>query len=672
MRELEQISRRALVWLLVAQLAVLIPHAWQAPVWLWGVWSLVVVWRWQIFRGAWNYPARFIKVVLVGCCSVLLILSFSGTFAMQFMVCLLLVGFLLKLLEMKRRSDFLLVCYLGYFVIATQFLFSSELFSAAFGLLAIILLTAALLAVNQSLAQQKIFRNLYLGGGLVLQALPFMLLLFVVLPRLGPLWSIPSNTSAAKTGMSNSMSPGDFNELMKSNELAFRATFIQGTPKSSELYWRGLVFSHFDGRRWSQTMAQTTYSALRWTSTDAQEWLKHLSYNGSALHYEIIMEPSYQPWLFSLTAPQEWSDDIGIGKDLWLQKRSPISQRIQYSVTSVLDYHYEIDQLEDWQLRQELSLPKDINPETRKIAQAWRAEAQSPEALIQRLLANFQARFTYTLQPKRLGTHSVDEFLWQTQAGFCEHFASSFVFFMRAAGIPARVVVGYQGGEFNAKEGYWVVRQRDAHAWSEVWLQGKGWVRIDPTAAVAPERIERGIDYSLSEEDSRLLGNALSRNSKFINDLYLRWDAINYNWSRWVLNYDNDKQNRLLEKWLGTNITPMRIAIFVVSVGAVIVLVLLILLMWRTQKVSREPADNYYLAFSHKLARIGMVRSIGEAPWAFAQRVNQQYPRLTEQVNNITQLYEWISYDNQQAALSELASAVRQFSPSKKAVSHKD
>lgn len=663
MRETEQISRTGLAWILVSQAAILAPHVSHAPLWLWAIWLPVIVWRIQIFRGAWNFPGRLIKVLLVGACCAGLLLTLRGKFGMQGMVSLLLVGFILKLLEMKKRRDFLAVCYLGYFVIATQFLFFSNLFAAIYGLACLFLLTTSLLAVNQSLAQQKFWRSLRLAGGLLLQAIPLMLLLFFVLPRVGPLWSVPLSGASAKSGMSDSMSPGDISELMSSDELAFRATFLEGLPRIPQLYWRGLVFSQFNGRRWSQAHTQISRSNLRWTPEAAQEWFSNIDLNGPEFHYEIIMEPSYQPWLFTLDVPRNWDSDIGMGYDLRLQKKGFVSQRFQYRVTSVLDYRYQASGLPEWQHRQELGLPPGSNPETRNTAQIWMREAGSAEALIARVLSHYRESFTYTLQPSLLGEHSVDEFLWQTRAGFCEHFASSFVFFMRAAGIPARVVVGYQGGSYNKQENYWVVRQRDAHAWAEVWLEGKGWIRVDPTAAVAPERIERGIDFSLSEEDSLLLGNLFARRSSVLNQLSMRWDAVNYHWSRWVLNYDNSRQQQLLSSWLGGT-DLWRIALLVLVVGAAILMSLMVNLLWRRRPTFKHREDYYYARFNRKLmARIGLGREVGEAPRDFALRIIAVRPDLSESINQITKLYELASYSGNQHALADLARAVTRFSP---------
>lgn len=657
MREAEQIPRNSLAWLLFAQAVILAPHASHVPLWICALWIFVVFWRGQIFRGAWGFPGRVVKFFLVISCCAGLYLVYRGNFGMQTMVGLLVVGFILKLVEMRKRNDLLLLCHLGYFVIATQFLFFSSLLAALYGFLSIIVLSATVLGAHQSLDQHRFWRTLRLTSVLVLQAVPLMLLLFLVAPRMGALWAVPMNTSGAKTGMSDSMSPGDISQLMRSQELVFRATFDGDTPHQSDLYWRGLAFSFFNGRSWSQSSPQTSPTNINWSSQARAEWRDQIHYRGDPSTYQIILEATQQPWIFSLTAPQRWGGDMGISPELILQRKTPINQRIQYRVTSYLDYQLQASGLEDGQLRQELQLPANSNPQTRKIAQEWLHDVGSADELIKKLLAHYNASFQYTLQPPVLGQHSVDEFLWQTRAGFCEHFASSFVFFMRAAGIPARVIVGYQGGELNPLENYYAVRQREAHAWAEVWLPERGWIRIDPTAAVAPERIQQGLDFSLNEDDALLLNNSFMDGIPAMYALRLRLDALNYNWSRWVLAYDADVQNQLLERLLGGK-DIWRVAIFFVGAGVLIIGGIILLLLWGQRKRYASPADRYYIRFCNKLSKSGFIREVGEAPRDFAHRVAAQRPDLSPWVKEVTELYEWINYAGNPAALVDLKRVV--------------
>lgn len=657
MSEAEQIPRTSLAWLMLAQLVILLPHISHAPLWLWAIWLGVMLWRWQIFRGAWDFPGSWVKLALMLVAGTGLAVSYRGSFGMEAMVSLLLVAFMLKLLELRRRRDMLVLCYLGYFVAATQFLFFSNILAGLYGLFSIAVVTATLLGAHQSLEQYRFWRTLKTTGLLLLQAIPLMVILFLVTPRMGPLWAVPQETGGATSGMSDSISPGDIANLARSNALAFRVSFEGPAPAPREHYWRGLVLSYFDGRQWRQSQRQQMEQLVDWPGQPASSWREQIRYQGRPVSYEIIMEPSRQPWLYSLSAPAQWSEEIGIGPEFRLQKREPIFQRTKYQVTSYLDYRYQPQGLADWEWRQELQLPADSNPKTLELAQTWRREAGSDQALIERLLAHYRASFRYTLQPQTLGRHSVDEFLWQSQEGFCEHFASSFVFFLRAAGIPARVVLGYQGGEPNPLEDYWMVRQREAHAWAEVWQPERGWVRYDPTAAVAPERVEQGLDDSLSGE-ADYLERDFGSDIELLNQLRLRWDLVNYRWSRWVLEYDQGLQSELLSDWLGGT-DPWRIALFVVLGGGSVVGLIVLVLLWRQRARYAYPGDRYYALFCRKLARKGLARQSGEAPRDYARRVAEESPALADQVRRVTHYYELVSYAGNRAALADLRNAVR-------------
>jgi len=649
------ISRKSLLWLLGAQFLVIAPHVLNAPLWIWLVWAVVVFWRWQIFKEAWGYPGKAVKTFLLLVCCVGLFFSFGGKLGTSGMVSLLLTGFTLKLIELRKRRDCLLVCYLGYLVIATQFLFYNSIGAALYGILCIFVLTHTLLTFSQSRFDKAFYSGLRNTGVIMLQALPIMLLLFLVMPRFGPFWSVPLDTSTARTGMSDSLAPGELANLMRSSEPAFRVTFDGETPGVASMYWRGLVFSEFDGVRWSQSAAQRNSGLISFGQAEADP---SLAVFGEPLAYQVILEPTQQNWLFALSAPVQWSARVGITPELNLRWRTPISQRIQYQVTSHRDYQFEAAGLSDRQRVDELRFPAKANPITVETAKRWRAEAANDHEYVARVLKYFTDEFSYTLRPGTLGENPVDDFLWQTRAGFCEHFASAFTLMMRVGGIPARIVTGYQGGERNASENYWLIRQRDAHAWAEVWFEGQGWVTVDPTAAVAPDRIEQGIDFSLDEDDTRMLGNSWSRQFAFLNTLRMQMDALNFQWSRWVLNYDRTRQMAFLQAlaagfswlWLVT----------------IIVLIALPILIWigyqrYVRLMQIHPADRWYQRMERKLERAGMKREAGETARGFYERVSVLKPALKADMENITRLYEHIRYGEDEEKLVELQVAVGRF-----------
>ncbi|MEH6467962.1 MAG: transglutaminase domain-containing protein, partial [Porticoccus sp.] len=296
-----------------------------------------------------------------------------------------------------------------------------------------------------------------------------------------------------------------------------------------------------------------------------------------------------------------------------------------------------------------------------ELAQRWRREISNDKALVRKVLGLYNQQFVYTLQPPLLGKHSVDEFLFDTQRGFCEHFSSSFVFFMRAAGIPARVVAGYQGGERHP-DNYLLVRQYDAHAWAEVWIAGEGWIRVDPTAAVAPERIEANLEEALGDKEGFLADSPLSlmrfRHIDWLNSFRLKLDSLNYSWARWVLGYDNVQEN-LLEKWLGAY-NPLRIALALLVAGGGL---LGLLALWQLRhrfSSKHDELDRVFLRLCQKLEKAGVPRTAGEGPRDYAQRVAEDRPDLARQVKAINSVYEHMRYGNEsQERLKVLKSAIR-------------
>ncbi len=674
MKLIYQIPRNSLAWLLVAQAAAIGPHLGRLPGWFGFVWMLVVLWRIQVFRGIWAFPGNLLKALALVLCGAGLLLGYRHLFGLEPLLALLVTAFILKLLEMQRKRDALVVIYLGYFVAATQFLFVSTMAWGAYGLLCVVLLTTALMGLHQSQGHRFAWRSFTLAGKLIAQCLPLMVLLFLVVPRIGALWKVPMLESSGKTGVSDTMSPGDFSHLTKSADLAFRVSFSGTPPPLHKLYWRGLVLSDFDGRTWSQGEAgrDREGAVVAW-GRQQLDWKQLIEKRGGVVSYEVILEPTNQLWLYALATPelprQRGDSAMGLTRDFRLIHREPITSRLRYEVVSYLDHRTEVQPLPEWRLARELQLPRGYNPNTQHIAQQWMNEEGSAAAYVDRVLGYFNREVTYTLTPPALGMHTADEFLWQTKRGFCEHFASSFVILMRAAGVPARVVVGYQGGEVNPLQNYLLVHQYDAHAWAEVWFAGRGWVRVDPTAAVAPQRIESSLRDAVSEQESQLIGNqtgsllslARYRHNPFLNALRLRWDSINYNWYRWVLNYDSQRQSRLLSDLLG-GLSYWRLAILIIGAGGIMLAIIAFSVLWRGGRAPVSPVTRQYLRFTDKLARAGLPRLPGEAPGDYARRVAISRPDLRQGVESITRLYEQVAYQEQHRSLTTLRQLVRRFS----------
>lgn len=657
-----QIPRNCLTWLLVAQVFLIAPHIPHIPRWTLLVWLLIVVWRVQVYRGHWSFPSRRWKYAIVFFCLAGLLAEYRRFYGLEPMIGLLIIAFLLKLLEMHQRRDAVSVIYIGYFVAATEFLFSQSLQMTAYVALCLTLVTCSLIALNQSDHHQALGRTFKLASKLVLQSIPMMLVLFLIIPRIGSLWAVPQQQNAAKTGVSDSMSPGDFSRLSRSTKTAFRVTFDGDIPPTNQLYWRAMVFSRFDGRTWNQSMLIDFAEGgpINWSGEAPLSWQQQIEAVGQATSYDIILEPTQENWLYALAVPQAQNDGIGLTRDFNLMKRTPVRNRFRYRVRSYLEHYVDRQGLTSLQRRRELQLPRDINPESLARAREWREQASSDAAYINRILDYYRREFVYTLDPPLLGRNSVDEFLWQTKRGFCEHFASSFVFMMRAAGIPARVVVGYQGGERNPLENFLIVKQSDAHAWAEVWLDGEGWRRVDPTAAVAPNRIEYGLADAVSEADARLIDIPFLANYSsvaLLNILRLRLEVLNYQWSSWVVSYDQESQTGLLRRLLG-DITALRIALVLVVAGGIVLGAIGLTVLLSGRAIRRERGDRLYHTFLRRLQAGGVIKQPGEGPRTFAARAASEQPQWRQWIWRVTELYESYAYRGDQSAVLLLEQAV--------------
>ncbi len=661
-----QIPRTGLLWLLLAVVVVVAMHAEHLPMWVSAAGGIAVLWHIQVYRGVWRYPGKWAKFLLLLLCAAGLLVEFRSLLGLEPMVALLLSGFILKLLEMHHRRDGLIVVYLAYFAGIAQALFYQTIGTALIILVSLMVTTSALVGLNQSQEGQRWFKPARIGGLALLQAIPLMIVLFMVMPRLGSLWAVPMQKHGGVTGMSDRMSPGDLARLGQSAELAFRAGFTGAIPPQRKLYWRGLVLSRFDGRTWSQ-LGPWGYDGWdsQWYGEPSASWDRNIERLGRPVAYSVILEPSHSPWLFALGSALPESADIALTRDNVLMHRTPVTTKMGYRARSWLQFRNEAEGLSPRRRSHELALPGGFNPETLALAAQWRLESRSVDELILRLLDWYNQTFTYTLRPPALGKHSVDEFLFQTKRGFCEHFASSFVFFMRAAGIPARVVAGYQGGERHPTDNYLTVRQYDAHAWAEVWLAGRGWVEVDPTAAVAPQRIEQSFSELFGAEEDfledQLFALARYRHIGWINGLRLRLDALDYAWATRVLGYQNI-QNDVLTELLG-EINPWRVGLFLL-VGAGLALAPLgLMYLWSSRRRRRDELDELFMAFCRKLERLGLPRQVGEGPRTYAARVAEQRPDWAQAVTRVSRYFEVQRYGDTRLHMPRLRRAIQDFRP---------
>jgi protein-glutamine gamma-glutamyltransferase len=605
------IPRNALLLLMAAQVASVLPHVPHQQVWLWAVVALCLGWRWMMFRGAWPAPGAWVKGALVVGASVAVALGSHPVFSVETATALLIVAFALKLLEMRSRRDAYLVIFLCYFAIATAFLFQQTIALAVFQLVAILIVTGAMIGLNQHDRQPDVARALRLAAGLLLQAIPLMLVTFLFFPRLAPLWSMPV-PGGSQTGMADELRPGDVAQLARSDQIAFRVVFEGQAPPATEMYWRGLVFSHYAEGTWRQERTPETRAAGQGAQAAERVGTR-------AVRYQVLLEPTQAKWVFALDVAQPLSSGISAARDFRLVADEPVTRLFRYQVQSTSGTRLDLE-LPEWVRRRDTRLPPGANPRARAFAEALLARASSPPAYAAAVLEHItQVPFHYTLEPPRLPARDdIDAFWFDSRQGFCAHYAGAFVFLMRAAGIPARMVAGYQGGEFNPRTGHLVVRQYDAHAWAEAWFEGQGWVRMDPTASVAPERIARGLEAALSEQDRAglpLLAHARLGRHPLIAGMRNWFEALDHRWNLWVLGYDPQLQARLLADW-----SPLRIALALLAgaaASAALVGVALLL---------RRPAPGHPLVaalrrFSLRLRRDGLERRPEETVSAYFARL---------------------------------------------------
>ena len=646
----QSIPRVSLFWLLLAQALVIVPHLTHLPPWIIALWVVCAGWRIQIYRMRAQYPATWLKSGLtVGIVGGVL-LSRGSLIGLDAGVVLLIAAFILKLVEMRTRRDALVLILLGFFAVVTVYLFDDAMSIVLFTLLPALGLLAALIALQQNPLQPSPWPPLRLAGGLLLQAVPLMVLLFVFFPRFGPLWSLPLPDQRGVTGLSDSMAPNDIAELSQSDALAFRASFEGAPPPRSQQYWRALTMDRFEGRRWSQS------SDTRWAPVPA--WTPV----GQPLNYRIVMQATNKPWLFGLDLATTDLDLARQMSDFRLERGAPVEQTLVYRVTSWPDALRE-PKASKPALQRALQLPAEGNPRSREWAQQLKAQHPAPQDLVQALLRHFHDEpYSYTLRPPPVGDNSIDDFLFGTRAGFCEHYAGAMTFVLRAAGIPARVVAGYQGGELNPSGNYIQVRQFDAHAWVEYWREGAGWTTVDPTFEVAPERINLGLEQALASEQSFLEGSPLSllryRHIGWLNQLRMSWESLNDSWQRWVLGYQQDEQLSLLQKWFG-RLDAQDFVIGLVGGGGLVLLSLALWLFkpWRRE---RDVQQRLYQRFERLLARQGVQREPGEGARAFAQRAELALPAQLGHIRAFADAFEAQRYAGTPAAPKQLQQHLRE------------
>ena len=617
-------------WLIAAATVTLAPHFAHISYWQIAVIVAIAGWRfWLWLRNA-ELPSRWlITIITVGGVAGIAF-EYRRLFGQDSGVALLVLFMAMKLMETRLARDARVVVMLGYFLLLTHYFYQDGIPTGAWMIVALTVVTATMIRIETTaLETTALLRK---AAFMLAQSLPVMGILFILFPRIdGPLWGLPQESRRNTTGLSETMSPGSISSLTQSAEIAFRVQFRDDAPANNAMYWRGPVLSEFDGSTW-RVQRLPPNALFRPPVAEA---------GSSNTHYTLTLEPHQQRWLLALDMPVAAPRDAVMTSSYALLRRRSVQERIRYEAESATRHRAGIGEPREI-LATATLLPRGTNPRTRQLVERWRSETGAGEALIARALAYFRSEpFVYTLQPPLLGEHPVDDFLFRTRRGFCEHYASAFAVMMRTAGMPARVVTGYQGGSANPVDGYWVVRQADAHAWVEVWLSERGWVRVDPTAAIAPSRVEEGIAAAIPQTES--LPGVVRGGIDWLRQARYQWEALNNGWNQWVLGYDQARQTDLLGR-LGIS-TRWQSLIGTLVVAAAIAVIVLALWAMRRER-QRDPAVRLWLAFTRHMARRGSAREPWEGPYDYARRLGQRFPDLAEPSTRFCTAYARSQYGN--------------------------
>ena len=648
-----------LSYILTALVVALVPHMFRLPLWIiaWvlGFWS----YAWGIARRGWLTPAGRTRQILTLCGAVGGLATYGFTFDLDAGVSLLALMVGLKPLEIRNHRDRMMTLFLCYFLVVTNLFYSNALGMTLYLAASVFITTAVLIRINHP--DGNLVHSLRTAGRILGVALPLTIALFLFFPRVhGGLWGTPRPT-AGKVGFTDALTPGNVTSLVQDAAIAFRVEFEGPVPPQRELYWRGIVFKSFDGRTWRP----------------GRRFLRYLQPlpDTRPVGYTVTLEPHQQRWLFALDRPFKSSRQTRIFADGTLRTWRKVNTLFRYEVVSRTRYHTGDLLPGD---RDTLELPPDSNPEARALARQWAAADRRPQNIAKQALAFLRRNeFVYTLQAPPTGPDMVDDFLFKTRRGYCEHYASAFAFLMRAAGVPARIVGGYLGGEKNPYADYLIVRQSDAHVWVEIWTPESGWTRIDPTSVVAPARVALGMAAALASSEREALAQTYSYLGPLADtwkNVQFGWDLANNQWNQWVITYSRSQQ-RTFFTTLGIGAAGWRTpAVGLMAAIGIIGLYLgglsLVSRWRRRQRQSTRPTDEAhqaYLNFCQRMAAVRLPRAPFLGPRDYARWIMDARPDLAPQIGSIIDLYIKIRYaqGSDKDHLKALKARIRRFNPPK-------
>lgn len=620
---------------MIAVLAlILTPHVIHFPIWLSLLAAGVLGWQALVALRGWPQPGRLVRLTLAIAAFIGVYLNFGHVDGRDAGVALLALLLTLKLTEIRTHRDIMVLLSLCFFLLITHFLFSQAIGMVLFLAVGAILIIACFIDASHPQGALPVRALLIKSVRLLAQALPIAALLFMFFPRIpGSLWGLPSeHGSVARAGLSDSMSPGAISQVALSDDVAFRVRFKDQPPPPSKRYWRGPVFWAFDGQQWTRGQPQ------RFMDQKPERTV-----SGQPVTYQLTMQPSHHNWLLALDLPSSVPQDTHMDAAGTLRTKDPIDKLSSYQLTSFTDYRLQASAPKALRAYAQ-QLPHLGNPRARELAAKW-AKQYKPREVVAVALQRFSKQdYVYTLKPKPVsGPNHIDEFLFQTQEGFCALYAGAFTFLMRAAGIPARVVTGYQGGQSSLGEDYMVVRAANAHAWSEVWLKGRGWVRFDPTAVVSPSRVDSGLAASMGKDEP--VPYMIRGTGDLLYKIAMTWDYVNAAWNRWFLAYGPKLQNNFMQ-YLGLpNTRAMLLALTFLTTAFLALLGYTLTRQTRPPKPT-DPVQAAWLNLCRKMAKAGIPKEPSEGPLDYAERVAYTYKGEGHKFRQLARHYARLHYRN--------------------------
>ena len=652
--------RNTMLWVIATFALAVLPQLARMPPAVAALTVGPLAWRVLSDMRSWQPLPAWIRHGFTALALLALFFSYGDVSGRRAAVSLLSMMLSLKLIECYRIRDARLVVSFSLFLCATQFLFGQHVLMPLYGACVALVSLSTLVRLQRAEAwrhlgipprvRASVASELGFGLRLLALAVPIGLAFFLLFPRLGsPLWGIPEATLDSKSGLSDSMSPGSIQQMFMDDSPAFRVTFEGARPSANELYWRGPVFWRFDGHTWHDSFYSRNLVATSLPDSSGE----------GVYRYSVQLEPNERKWLFALDYPAMSPGRSKVTVDFQIIRRDPVLQLFKYEMASNPEFSDHPDKLPMELRNHALELPEDSNPRTRELMDRWRRETASDAELADRAYRYFSRDpFRYTLEAPLLGTHSVDEFLFDTQAGFCEHYASAYAVMMRMAGIPSRIVTGYMGGFYNDMGDYTLVRQSDAHAWTEIWIEGTGWTAVDPTAAVSPARIDRG---SLGAVE----GPRYMLDLPWVRSMKNSFDIVQQRWNDWVIEYNANRQANLFKPLglgrLTTGSLILVLAITVMIIGLVIVPVVLRI----RGPQEKNPARRAWLKFLKRLEQAGVTTSLAHGPFELALQAGQRLPAHRAAIDRVADLYSRCRYSPEPPPVNRLERAVKEFQPKK-------